>query len=210
MTCRFGPWPVLVLLLSLLLPGGAGPRRRRRGRRADLRAGHRRRCAPRRRARGRAARHLADRDRAARRAAGCGPGPGRSTARARATGSGPRRGAGLRQGEPGRGAQELRCRLLPDQLSLARRELPVAGVDVRPESAPTMPRGSCAASIRARRLVGGGGGVPFADPGAGRRLPGAVRPHPRRPRRRAAGSWRPPRSRSRRPSRRRRAPAGPG
>ena len=64
---------------------------------------------------------------------------------------------------------------------------------------------------RARQLVGGGGGLSFADARPRQRLSGAVRPDPRRPRR---GAARPSRRPSRRPPRRRspqsRARAGRG
>ena len=148
MTSRFGPWPVLVLLLSVLLPAARrAPRPTRRAPRSasgPSPAARGREGVP----RGRAARHLADRDRA---------GAGRPAAALalgdQPRGQGllvrqPRRGAGLRQGEPRRGPHQLRRRLLPDQLFLARRAIfPRWNRCSTPTPAPTMPRGSCAASM---------------------------------------------------------------
>ena len=77
--------------------------------------------------------------------------------------------------------------LLPDQLSLARHELPLARGDVRPGHRRRLCRAVPAEPLwRARQLVGGGRGLSLADAVAGERLPGALRPDLRGPRRRAA------------------------
>ncbi len=177
-----GPRPAFVHRLAR----GARPRRQRRGGGADLRAGDRRRRPRRRRARRRPARDLAHRDRAgtgrAAQALALGDQPG---------GQGllvpqPRRGAGLRQGERRGRADQLRCRLLPDQLLLARAQLHLARGDVRSGDRRRLRGGVPQEPLsRARRLVGGGGRLSLAAAGPGQRLPRALRPHPRGPRRRA-------------------------
>ena len=99
----------------------------------------------------------------------------------------PRGGAGLREGEPRRGAAELRRRLRADQLPLARPRLPLGRGDVRPRMDRDLRGAVPAHALRgARQLVGGGRRLPFADARARADLPRALRP--------AAGGSRPRRA----------------
>ena len=165
MVTRFGLRPVLALLLPFVLiaaPCLAGP--------ADI-------CEERDRAgrgalggaAGGAARDRADRDRTQRRRAAPALPVGDQPRGQGPLVRDPRGGARLRAREPRRGAAELRRRLLPDQLLLARAELSLARGDVRRRNR----RGLCGALSRGASMPSaatgrGGRGLSLADARSGR------------------------------------------
>ena len=146
MSSRFGPWPVLALLLSLVLRTGPALADRDEAGAQICERAIAARARARRRPRGRAARDLADRDRAGAERAAPALALGDQSRGQGLLVREPRRGARLRQGERRSGRTSFDVGCFQINYFWHGRNFPSLESMFDPRPAPTMRRGSCAAS----------------------------------------------------------------